>query len=167
MTKDELVRLAPYFDESERFVNGAPVLWDSISIDTMLHVRILREVLAAPIWLIRGAHPNRPSAIDGCCPAVPLAQIFMALTRLQRCSWGIYSGNSFHIDTREYHDVPARWLAVKLEERPQLEAAGLGHLVSDRRDGWLYLDYGQADSLAAVRVVCRLAERPRAAPAGV
>jgi hypothetical protein len=117
MTKAELASLA-YFKDGERFLNGQVVDWEPIAYRTMYWLAELRRLLDAPIHLIRGAHPNRPSAVDACCPSVPLAEVFLGLTRLPECSWGIYSGCSFHLDTREYERVPARWLAVKdAEER--------------------------------------------------
>lgn len=167
MTPQELVALGPYFREGERFLNGTVIDWNTIDYQTMFWVVQLRTSLDAPISLIRGAHPNRPSAVDACCPSVPLAQVFMALTRLQLCSWGIYSGCSFHVDTREFRYLPSRWLAVKEAEEHALISSGLRELITSRRDGWLYLSYAHPRAFEAVALVCRLAESKRATPEAV
>lgn len=167
MTPQELSMLGPYFRDGERFLNGTVIDWTTIDYQTMVWMVQLRTSLDAPIALIRGAHPNRPSAVDACCPSVPLGQVFMALTRLQRCSWGIYSGCSFHVDTREFDYLPSRWLAVKEQEEAQVKAAGLSELITSRKDGWLYLSYAHARAIEALALVCRIAEGKRAAPEAV
>jgi len=161
MTPIELKAIGPWFRDGERYLNGTPIDWTPISYDTMFWMKVLRELLDAPIKLIRGAHPNRPSAVDATCSSVPLAQVYTALTRLQRVSWGIYSGNTFHLDTREFEYCPARWLAVHDHEEGILKQFGLGELETNRKDGWIYLNYHHPKALDAVNLVCRLAERPR------
>ena len=161
MTQAELIMLGPYFRDGERLLNGRIVDWSTISYQTMCWMVQLRRAIDAPIRLIRGAHPNRPSAVDFCCPGVPLAQLFMVLTRIQRCSWGIYSGGSAHLDTREFEYLPARWLAVKPEEEVYLSGRGLTGLIYDRKDGWLYLSYAHPRSLEAVSLICELSEKRR------
>lgn len=165
MTSTELATLA-YFRDGERFLNGTVIDWSTIHYKTMYWMAELRRLLDAPIRLIRGAHPNRPEAVDACCPSVPLAEVYLALTRLPGCSWGVYSGCSFHLDTRAYEHVPARWLAVKENEERVLKEFGLRNLETSRRDGWIYLAYGPAASLEAVTLICRLAEGQRTAPIG-
>jgi hypothetical protein len=165
MTLAELAELG-YFRDGERFLNGQVIDWATIDAATMRAVAELRRLVDAPVHLIRGAHPNRPSAVDGCCPSVPLAAVFLALTRLQGCSWGIYSGCSFHVDMRAFERVPARWLAVKEREEHLLKTFGLDGLVTGRKDGWIYLAYGPAASLEAVTLICRLAEGQRQPSAG-
>jgi hypothetical protein len=161
MTEAELTMLDPFFRDGERYLNGQVIDWSTISYRTMFWLVQLRNQLQSPIRLIRGAHPNRPSAVDACCPSAPLAQIFMALTRLQQCSWGIYSGCSFHVDTREFSYLPARWLAVRPDEEVYLSGRGLTGLIVDRKDGWLYLSYAHPRALEAALLVCELAERQR------
>jgi hypothetical protein len=167
MTPAELQTLGPYFRPGERYLNGTPVEWTSIHYETMFWLKVLREHLDAPIHLIRGAHPHQPTAIDACCPSVPLAQVFLALTRVPRCSWGIYSGASFHVDCREFRFLPSRWLAVKLEEERLLKEFGLGELETARKGGWIYLSFNHPKALDAVNLVCRLADGKRTAPAAV
>lgn len=163
MTAAELATLT-HFRAGERFLNGQPVDWSTISYRTAYWLDVLRGLLGAPIVLIRGAHPHQPSAVDACCPERPLAEIYLALTRLPECSWGIYSGASFHVDTRQYETVPARWLAVKESEAHVLAEHGLAALETGRRDGWVYLAYGPAKSLEAVKLICELAEARRRQP---
>lgn len=162
MTLDELAALAPYFREGERYLNGTLIIWPDLHFRTMILVKTLRELLDAPIRLIRGPHPGKPTAIDACCPDRPLSQIFMALTRLQGCSWGVYSGNSFHLDLRDLvHGLPARWMAVKIEEEPTLKEHGLDGLITSRASGWAYLSWNHARSFEALGIVLRLADGKR------
>ena len=157
MTTHELASLT-YFKAGERLLNGTPIDWDTINYQTMFYVELLRGRLDSPVQLIRGAHPHRPEAVDVCCPGRSLKQIFMELTRIP-CSWGIYSGNSVHLDTRPYERVPARWLAVKSGEKGHLLGRGLMSLVTAEKDGWIYLSYGDPRSFEALTVVCDLAEK--------
>lgn len=156
MTLQELATLR-YFRPDERYLNGQPIDWASISYRTLYWLDVLRAELGAPIRLIRGAHPHQPTAVDACCPARSLAEVYLALTRLPDCSWGIYSGASFHVDTREYETLPARWLAVRETEVPLLRECGLAELETGRRDGWVYLSYRHPRSLEAIGLICRLA----------
>ena len=165
MTPAELQTLGPYFRPGERYLNGKPIDWNTIDYQTMFWMRKLREHLGAPIRLIRGAHTHQPTAVDACCPMVPMAQVFLALTRLQRCSWGIYSGASFHVDTRPFQYLPARWAAVKEDQEGLLKDAGLADLETYRKDGWIYLSFNDARALEGVRFVCELADGQRPAPA--
>lgn len=161
MLPAEVRRLAPWFSPTERYVNGQPVDWDGMNFKTMMWLKVLREQLSSPIQLIRGPHPNRPEAVDACCPGLSLRRVFMELCRLPVCSWGIYSGNSFHLDTREYLDVPARWMAVHTHERPSLVAAQIEHLVTSEKDGWLYLSWSHEYGWKALDVVFILADLTR------
>lgn len=165
MTQDELTSLAPYFQEGERFLNGTVIEWTTVSFETMRAVRRVRELLDVPVKLIRGAHPDpdgtkpyKRTAIDACAPGASMAEIAMALFRVQHISFGLYSGNSFHIDTRAFDHEPARWLAIKLEEEALLKERGLSALITSRADGWVYLSWSQAQSLSALVLVCALAD---------
>lgn len=163
MTSSDLQRLAPWFGERERYLNGRPVDWATIHYPTMAALRQLREHLHAPIALIRGAHPNRPEAVDACCPTLPLSRVVMGLTRLQGVSWGVYSGHSFHVDHRQVpaDGLPARWMAVKIEEEPILKEQGLDGLITSRAAGWAYLSWHHERSFDAMALVCLLAEGRR------
>jgi hypothetical protein len=161
MLPAEVLRLAPWFSPDEQYLNGRPVDWSGVNFKTMMWLKLLREQLGSPIQLIRGAHPNRPEAVDACCPGLSLRRVFMELCRIPVCSWGLYSGNSFHLDTREYHDVPARWLAVHTAERPSLVAAHIEALITSEKDGWLYLPWSHELSWKALDVVCTLADLNR------
>lgn len=167
MNPVELKNLGPYFREGERYLNGQAIDWSTISYETMHWLTQVREHLDAPVMLIRGAHPHQPTAVDWCCPGVPLAQVFLALTRVPRCSWGVYSGGSAHLDTRPCVALPARWMAVKIQEEELLKECGLAELETARKDGWIYLAYNHAKALDALVLVCRLAEGKRTAPAAV
>lgn len=167
MNQSELTSLGPYFRDGERLLNGQTVDWSTIHYETMFWLKQLREHLDAPIRLIRGAHPHQPTAVDACCPTVPLSHVFMGLTRLQRCSWGLYSGASFHVDTREFRYLPARWIAVKLEEERLLKEFDLADLETARKDGWIYLTFNHPKALDAVTLICRLADGKRTAPAKI
>lgn len=155
MTPDELKTLT-YFRDGERYLNNTQVDWSTIDYHTMQCVELLRQYLDEPIILIRGAHPNRPSAIDACCPKKPLSAVFLALTRLQYASWGIYSGGSFHIDVRTFHGYPARWAGIKIEEEGILKDRGLACLEAYRANGWIYLLYNHDLSLDGINLVCEL-----------
>ncbi len=165
MTRQQLAVLAPYFREGERFLNGSVVEWATISFATMAQIRILRELMDSPVRLIRGAHPNRPEAVDACCPGRSMQEVFMQLTRLQEISWGIYSGNSFHIDTRVFRDVPARWMAIKDSEAGILRDRGLESVRAVTRgaqdQGWIYLAWNHPRAFAALELVFELADGRR------
>lgn len=166
MTKEELESLS-FFREGDRFLNGKPIDWASIHFPTMQAIELLRRDLDSPILLIRGAHPgetdNKTTAVDACAPRVSIERVFMALTRLP-VSFGIYSGNSFHVDLRGRR-TPARWMAVKVEERHELAARGLADLVTSRADGWLYLAWNDARSFEALSVVLSIAGKKAAGSA--
>ncbi|WP_447983774.1 hypothetical protein [Nitrospira sp. Nam74] len=164
MTPAELQRLAPYFSAGEQYVSGQPIEWSIVNFKTMMWLKALRQQLGQPILLIRGPHPNRPEAVDACCPALSLRRVFMELCRIPFCSWGLYSGNSFHLDTREYADLPARWLAVHTSERGTLVSAQLEDLVTSEKDGWLYLPWSHALSWKALEVMFVLADGKRGLP---
>lgn len=159
MTKAELVKLGPYFREGERRLDGQPVQWDSAVYRTARWLVVLRELLGSPVRIIRESHGHRPDAIDACVPGVALEQVYLALTRLPGVSFGIYSGGSFHIDTRAYDSTPARWMAVhaRPHDRALLTTRGLGHLVTAEKDGWLYLAYNGPDSWRGLQLVFDLA----------
>lgn len=158
MTPAELDTLAPYFHDGERYLNGTVIDWSVVNYKTMFWVKRLREMLDFPVTLIRGPHPNRIEAVDACCPGVPLSRIYLALTRIPECSWGVYSGNSFHIDTRDYQYKPARWMAVKDRELGTLHDAGLTDLIASHKDGWIYLAYDHPKAFQALSLVFQLAE---------
>jgi hypothetical protein len=158
MRPAELGLLAPWFTDGERYLNGKVIDWSIVNFKTMFWVKRLREALDEPILLIRGPHPGRPEAVDACCPTVPLSRLFLALTRIPECSWGVYSGNSFHVDTRDYQYKPARWMAVKDREAEALREAGFAELVTNKKDGWLYLAYDHPKAFEALTFLFRLAE---------
>ena len=158
MTPFELNTLK-YFHDGERYLGGHVIDWSDIAYTTMFWLSKLRERLDSPIRLIRGAHPGKPTAVDFCCPGRPLSAVFLGLTRLQECSWGIYSGNSAHLDTRPYAYLPARWVAVKVDQEGILNDRGLAGLEGYRANGWIYLTYDHDLSFEAVKLVCELAER--------
>ncbi len=164
MTKTQLGTLA-FFRDGERFLDGTPIDWTPIHYETMQSLELLRRDLDAPISLIRGAHPgetdNKRTAVDACAPKVRLERVFMGLTRLPRVSFGLYSGNSFHIDLRA-QPKPARWMAVRELERMYLYDRDLHELVASKADGWLYLTWNHARSFEALNLVFELAARKSA-----
>lgn len=159
MTKVELAKLEPYFREGERRLDGQPVQWDSAVYRTARWLVVLRELLDSPVRIIRESHGHRPDAIDACVPGVPLEQVYLALTRLPGVSFGVYSGGSFHIDTRAYENTPARWMAVHARDhdRALLHTRGLLSLVTGEKDGWIYLAYNHRDSWRGLQLVFDLA----------
>lgn len=159
-----LAKLAPYFRDGERYLNGVPVNWGELSYETMSAIHRLREVLDSRVILIRGPHPDpdgtkpyKRTAVDACAPEVDLGQVAMALFRMQRISYGLYSGNSFHIDSRPFDREPARWLAIKPDEEVHLAERGLSNLVSDRRSGWTYLNWSHPRASEGLALVLSLA----------
>lgn len=160
MTPDELSQLT-FFRDGERYLNGLPIDWSTVDGKTMHAIDHLRGYLDAPIHLIRGAHPHQATAVDACCPGRPLSLVYLALTRLAGASWGIYSGNSFHLDNRAISALPARWMAIRESEVTELQERGLADLVAYSSDGWIYLKYNHDLSLRGVVFVCELSERHR------
>lgn len=163
MTDQELSEFSPYFTKAETFLDGIPIDWTQAWYPTMVHLRSLRIQLGEPMRLIRLAHPNRKEAVDGCCPTVPLSRVAMELMRVQGCSWGIYTGNSFHLDTRPFNPFPARWLGIKPQQRKVFEEFGFAHLIAPTPSHitdpeWLYLNWSGERALEAMVLVCRIAE---------
>lgn len=125
----------------------------------------LRELLDTRIVLIRGPHPDptgtkpyKQTAVDACAPGVDLGQVAMALCRFQLISFGLYSGNSFHLDSRPFDKEPARWLAIKASEESALDTLTLRALIDYRADGWTYLNWAHpraSDGLALVLALAR------------
>jgi hypothetical protein len=166
MNIGQLRVLSPYFKEGERYLNGTPVNWNDVSYPTMRAVYRLRELLDTQIVLIRGPHPDpdgtkpyKRTAIDACAPGVDLGQVAMVLFRLQGISFGLYSGNSFHIDTRLFEKEPARWLAIKPHEEIHLAECGLTNLISSRTDGWSYLSWSHPQASEGLALVLSLARK--------
>lgn len=162
----ELAELAPYFREGERYLNGRPIDWAEVSFPTMRALYRLRELLDDKIILIRGPHPDptgtqpyKQTAIDACAPGVDLGQVAMALFRFQTISFGLYTGNSFHLDSRPFTREPARWLAIKASEEVQLAAQGLLGLITSRADGWTYLSWAHPRASEGLALVLALARR--------
>jgi len=83
----------------------------------------------------------------------------MALFRLQGVSYGIYSGNSFHIDSREFGHWPARWMAIRPSQESQLTRLGLGDLIGSRTDGWTYLKWSHPRAHEGLHLVLTLANQ--------
>ena len=162
MTPDELKTLAPYFDETEKYVGGRKVDWSIVNFPTMQILWRVRVKLGHAVFLIRGPHPNRPEAVDATVPALPLSLVAMEVLRVP-CAAGLYSGNSFHLDTRPLTppELPARWLAIKPEEEPLLRYDGLVELIAERKADWCYLKWTDARGPLALKVVCQLAEARR------
>jgi hypothetical protein len=159
MIPDELKTLAPYFDATEKYLDGRKVDWSVVNFPTMQILWRIRAKLSSPVYLIRGPHPNRPEAVDATVPGLPLSLVAMEVLRAP-CAAGIYSGNSFHLDTRPLADaeLPARWLAIKPEEEPLLRYGDLDELVADRKSDWLYLKWTDARGPEALKLVCQLAD---------
>jgi hypothetical protein len=159
MTPDELKMLAPYFDATEKYLDGRKVEWSVVNFPTMQILWRVRAKLGHPVYLIRGPHPNRPEAVDATVPNLPLSLVAMEVLRVP-CAAGIYSGNSFHLDTRPLSDgeLPPRWLAVKPEEEPLLRYDGLDELIAERKSDWCYLKWTDARGPQALKLVCQLAD---------
>ena len=154
MTPDELKNLG-YFSDGERDLAGRPLDWEQADARTMFWLSQLRKRLDNPIRIIRLAHPGKPTAIDWCCPGRCYRDVVMEVLRLPSCSYGFYSGNSVHIDLREYDYLPARWLAIKKEERAHLHDYGIEKLAGAEANGWIYLAW----DWHALQLVIELAER--------
>ena len=166
-----LASLGPYFRDGERYLNGVPIDWNVMSESTMRAVVRLRVLLDTPVRLIRGPHPDptgtkpfKRTAVDLCVPGVDLGQVAMALFRLQEISYGLYSGNSVHIDSRPFEREPARWLAIKPAEESYLREAGLMELVASRADGWTYLNWSHPRASDGLELVLSLARRRGRSP---
>ncbi len=154
MTPEELESLV-YFKEGERDISCRAIDWTEAHYPTMFWLSQLRRRLDSPVKIIRLAHPGKPTAVDWCCPGLKYSDVVMEVLRLPTCSYGFYSGNSVHVDMREYEYVPARWLAIKKEERPYLTDHGIEDLFTNEADGWLYLHW----HWKALQLVIELAER--------
>lgn len=155
MTPAELKSLT-YFREGERNLSGVPLnyLQDG-DYQTLFWLEQLRQRLDSPIQIIRLAHPGKPTAIDWCCTGRKYSDIVMECLRLPVCSYGFYSGNSVHIDRRDYQCLPARWLAIKENERHYLHDRGLERLAGSVANGWIYLAW----NWDALQLVIELSER--------
>jgi hypothetical protein len=148
-----------FFHAGETFLNGRPIDWSAINYTTMFWMDQLRHRLDSAITLIRGAHPNRPEAVDACCPDLALSRVFMELCATPKISFGLYSGNSFHVDTRQYQYSPARWLAVKESEMGLLTDRKMSGLITSRKDGWIYLAWRDVRGFEALQMVVEAAEK--------
>lgn len=162
MTADELKSLT-YFRDGERDLAGRPLDWSQGDYETLACLELMRQRLDAPVQIIRLAHPGKPTAVDWCCTGRRYRDVVMEVLRLPGCSYGFYSGNSVHIDRRAYPHLPARWLAIKQDERAQLQARGLSHLAGPEANGWIYLLW----TFDALQCVVELAERKSGEPVGV
>lgn len=155
MTPTELKSLV-YFHEGERNLSGQLLNWEKDGdYQTIFWLQQLRQKLDSPIQIIRLAHPGKPTAVDWYCPGRKYRDVVMEVLRLPLCSYGFYSGNSVHIDRREYEFLPARWLAIKEAERHDLHVRGLDHLAGSVANGWIYLAW----DWEALQLVIELAER--------
>lgn len=161
MTPEQLATLT-FFRPGERALSGAPLNWEEGHYESVRLLEILRRRLDSPLRIIRLAHPGKPTAIDWCCLGRSYREVVTEVLRLPQASYGFYSGNSVHIDLRAFTDVPARWLAVKEAEKGLLFDAGLGHTLTGKASGWLYLQWTW-DGLA---FVIELAERNSGAASG-
>lgn len=166
MTRDEVNGLR-YFAWGEKDILGKPIDWEQANAYTMRRVDELRHVLGHPIMIIRITHPHRPDAVDATAPTTTLSHVTMELMRLPGASWGVYTGNSFHIDTRLYNipptNLPARWMGIKPCHRMFFQSRGLGDLIVEPRQGvksdWLYLKWNHPRSFEALGWVLAIAEK--------
>lgn len=160
METTELASLR-FFDETEQYTNGMPVDWSLLSYPTMFWLDQLRGVLEAPVFLIYNPKHLKTNRVDACCPGRTLRRVFMDLTRLPGVSWGVYTGNSFHVDTREYRYLPARWMGIRPTEVLLFKERGFGSLITESKPGseWVYLAWSDDRSEEALDLVFALAER--------
>lgn len=161
MTPQQLLTLK-HFDNTEIRIDGLPVDWSVVDFRTIHAVDQMRARLGSPAYIIRETHPNRPGAIDGTCPGIPLKFVFMeGLLRIPEISFGVYAGNSWHVDFRADDGKapwPARWMAVKPQHKPLLKERGLLELVSNEADGWVYLKWNHVRSFDGLALVFELSE---------
>ncbi len=157
MTTNELKTLV-YFRDGERDIYGNPIPWEEADYQTFYWLAKLRQRLDSSIQIIRHIHPNKPTAVDWCCPGRMYHDVVMETLRLPDMSYGFYSGNSVHIDRRVYDFLPARWLAVKPQERVHLTDASILSQVTGEANGWVYLAW----SWEALQLVIELADRKAA-----
>lgn len=160
MTSAELISLSPYFKQGERYANGSAIDWSVMNFNTMQLAFMLRRKWEKPIVVVRGPHPNRPEAADFECIGLPLRIVAMDVLRLPAPGAGVYSAGSFHIDSRPLgaRELPKRWMAVRPHEENILHYEGLDHLITSKTSEWLYLEWSDEDSMAALAVVCRLSD---------
>lgn len=157
MTPNELKTLV-YFREGERDIYGNPIPWEEADYPTFFWLAKLRARLDSPITIIRHIHPNKPTAVDWCCPGRTYRDVVMETLRLPNMSYGFYSRNSVHIDRRAYDHLPARWLAVRPQEIMHVNDAGIRSQITGEANGWLYLAW----TWEALQLVIELAERKAA-----
>lgn len=155
-----------HFTEKDCYLGTTRVIeWAAFNARTMFAVDALRTALGSAIYIIRGPHPNRPEAIDACCPGRSMAEVFMQLCRLQGVSWGVYSGGSFHVDAREFEHVPARWFAVHSDESDRVQAVGLPVAYTAPIPGtakqWHYFAWDHPKAFDGLAVCLALSERVR------
>lgn len=165
MTDAELETLG-YFSKGEKDTAGKLIDWAPVSYATMKAMNVLRAQLGQSIQIIRATHPNRQDAVDAVSSA-PLSQVAMELARVQEISYGVYSGGSFHVDTRDYAKMgkrlPNRWMAVRPSQRWILEESRLLDIITNETSEWIYLQWSNEKSLDALLMVCTLAEDVRKA----
>lgn len=163
MLEAELSLLAPVFTHGERYTNGMIINWADVDYLTASHLKSLRVHLGMPVHLIWNVYHRKTDKIDATFLRLPLAQVFMGLTRIE-CSWGIYSGNSIHVDTRIPDPVHHRWMAVRPDEVSVLEQRNIQHLITNMDQvkagsaEWAYLSWSHPDSIEGLRLVLDLAE---------
>ncbi len=162
MTEGELSLLAPVFTRGERYLNGMMINWADVDYRTASQLKILRMHLGKPVRLIWNVYHRNTDRIDAAFPRVPLPQVFMGLTRLE-CSWGIYSANSIHADTRIPDPVHHRWMAMRPSEIGILKQGGLLELVTNMDQveagtaEWAYLSWSHPRAIEALVLVLDLA----------
>ncbi len=163
MTEGELSLLAPVFTRGERYLNGMTINWADVDYRTASQLKILRMHLGKPVRLIWNVYHRNTDRIDAAFPRVALPQVFMGLTRLE-CSWGIYSANSIHVDTRIPDPVHHRWMAVKPQDFGMLKQRKLDCLVTNLdaveagTAEWAYLAWNHPKSVEGLWLVLELAE---------
>ena len=152
-----------WFKNDRRNNAGVPLKKEGYSYATMIWMNELREHLNQPIMLIRGGGEHgegKETAVDGVCKA-SLGQTFLGLTRLPGVSWGIYEGGSFHLDTREYDVLPARWFGFRdtPERLAELQSFGWSSLIEKRKDGHIYMFYNTPHSFEVLSYLIDLTDR--------
>ena len=163
MNEHQLSLLHPVFIQGEKYTNGMPINWADVDYYTAVRLRALRLHLDKPVRLIWNVYHRNTNKTDATFPGLPLSQVFMGPTRLD-CSWGIYSGNSIHLDTRVPDPDHHRWMAVRPSEIGMLKQRNLLELVTnmdDVEDGtaeWAYLSWTHPKAVEGLWLVLQIAE---------
>lgn len=171
MTPFEL-KQCKYFDQTEKYLGTSRLIdFSAFSASAMFALDQLRESLGSAVYILRGPHPNRPEAIDACCPGRSMEQVFMQLCRLQFVSWGVYSGNSFHLDARAFVGVPARWFAVHSSQSARVVSAGCPVVKSAQipngSNAWDYFAWDHPKAFEGLTICLEIARSARRVEGGM